>query len=140
MQTQLHPYLSFRDNTRQAMEFYQSVFGGELTINTYKEFNASEDPTEDDKVMHAMLVANSGITFMAADTPKSIELKIGDNFSLTLNGDNEEELRGYWQKLLEGGRQTMPLDKAPWGDTFGMLIDQFGIHWMVDITPRQAQV
>ena|SRR5882672_6631537 len=135
MQSQLNPYLSFRDNARQAMEFYKTVFGGQLTINTFDQFNPAADPAESGKVMHAMLVADNGIAFMAADTPSSMELKEGTNFSMSLSGDNEEELRGYWEKLLEGGKQTMPLEKAPWGDTFGMLIDKFGIHWMINISP-----
>ena len=72
MQTRLNPYLSFKDNAREAMEFYRSVFGGKLTVNTFKEFHASEDPGEDDKIMHAMLEAENGIVFMAADTPNAM--------------------------------------------------------------------
>ncbi|MGH7196306.1 MAG: VOC family protein [Candidatus Saccharimonadales bacterium] len=136
MQTRLNPYLSFRDNTREAMEFYKTVFGGELTLSPYKEFNASQDPSEDDKIMHAMLEAKNGITFMAADTPNAMQYTPGTNMSMSLSGDNEEELRGYWDKLSEGATITMPLEKAPWGDTFGMLTDKFGIQWMVDIAPK----
>ncbi len=139
MSSQLNPYIGFKDNTREAMEFYQTVFGGELTINTFKEFGASQDPTEDNKVMHAMLVAPNGIMFMASDTPNSMEYKPGATISMSLSGPDEAELRGYWEKLLEGGQQTMPLEKAPWGDTFGMLTDKFGICWMIDIGPAQPQ-
>lgn len=137
MQTRLNPYLGFKDNARQAMEFYQSVFGGKLDINTFKEFHASEDPSEDNKVMHAMLEAENGITFMASDTPSSMEYKVGAAISMSLSGDNEEEIRGYYDKLIEGGNVTMPLEKAPWGDTFGMLVDKFGVQWMVNIAPKQ---
>jgi PhnB protein len=136
--TRLNPYLNFRDNTKDAMEFYKTVFGGKLTMSTYKEFHASEDPSEDNKIMHAQLEAENGIVFMAADTPNKMEYKPGQNFSMSLSGDNEEELRGYWTKLLAGGTQTMPLEKAPWGDTFGMLVDKFGISWMVNITAKKA--
>lgn len=133
MKTQLNPYLSFKDNAREAMEFYQTVFGGKLDLNTFKEFNASEDPSEDDKIMHSQLEADNGIVFMAADTPSSMEYKPGTTMSMSLSGDDEEELRGYWDKLAEGGTVTMPLEKAPWGDTFGMLKDKFGVDWMVNI-------
>ena len=134
----LNPYISFKDNARQAMEFYKTVFGGNLTISTYKEFHASQDPAEDNKVMHAMLVAENGITFMAADTPNSMGYQEGANISMSLSGDNEAELRGYWDKLVTGGKVTMPFEKAPWGDTFGMLTDQFGINWMVNVNTPKA--
>jgi PhnB protein len=138
VQTRLNPYLNFRDNARTAMEFYKSVFGGKLDINTFKEFNASQDPSEDQKVMHSMLEADNGITFMAADTPNSMEYQPGTNISMSLSGDDEAELRGYFEKLSAGGTVVMPLEKAPWGDTFGMLTDKFGIQWMVNIAGQAA--
>jgi PhnB protein len=138
MPTQLNPYLSFKDNARQAMEFYQSVFGGKLTMNTFKEFHASDDPNEGDKIMHAMLEAENGITFMASDTPNQIEYRPGANISMSLSGDNETELRAYFEKLSVGGTVTMPLEKAPWGDTFGMCSDRFGVNWMVNVAGRQV--
>ena len=133
MQTRLNPYLSFRDNAREAMEFYRSVFGGKLTVNTFKEFHASEDPSEDDKIMHAMLEAENGIVFMAADTPNGMVYRPGANISMSLSGDDEKELRSYFEKLSAGGKIVMPLEKAPWGDTFGMCTDRFGVDWMVNV-------
>ena len=138
MQSRLNPYLSFRDTAREAMEFYQTVFGGKLDVHTFKEFHASETPDEDNLIMHAMLEADNGITFMASDTPALMEYKPGSNVSLSLSGDNEAELRSYWDKLAEGGTVTMPLEKAMWGDTFGMLTDKFGVMWMVNIaSPKE---
>lgn len=134
MQSQLNPYISFRDKARTAMEFYQTVFGGKLDMNTFKEWHASEDPSEDDKIMHAMLVADNGITFMAADTPNSMEYQEGSNISMSLSGNDEAQLSGYFEKLSAGGEIQQPLEKAPWGDSFGMLVDKFGISWMVNIT------
>lgn len=134
----LNPYLNFKDSTRQAMQFYQSVFGGKLTLSTFKEFHASQDPSEDDKIMHAMLVAENGITFMAADTPNHMEYRPGTNFNMSLSGENEAELKSYFQKLSAGGTITMPLEKAPWGDTFGMCTDKFGISWLVNISAPKA--
>jgi len=52
MKSQLNPYLSFRDNAREAMEFYKDVFGGKITISTFKEYHASKDPAEDNLIMH----------------------------------------------------------------------------------------
>src|SRR5436305_7446139 len=133
MQTKLNPYLNFRDNTREAMEFYRSVFGGRLELSTFEEYQASQDPSEAHKIMHSMLEAENGITFMAADTPNSMEYRAGTNMSMSLSGDNEAELKAYFEKLATGGRVIMPLEKAPWGDSFGMCTDKFGIQWMVNI-------
>lgn len=137
MQSRLNPYLSFKDNARQAMEFYKSVFGGKLVSSTFKEYHVSSDPAEDDKIMHSMLEADNGMIFMAADTPSSMEFSTGSRMRMSLSGDNEEELRSYWDKLAVGGTVKMPLDKSPWGDTFGMLTDQFGIDWMVNISGKK---
>jgi len=139
MQTRLNPYLSFKDNTRDAMEFYRTVFGGKLEMNTFKELNASKDPSEDDKIMHSQLEADNGITIMASDTPDRMDYNPGNNFNMSLSGDNEAELRGYYEKLVEGGTVTMPLEKAIWGDTFGMCIDKFGVQWLVNISPPPSQ-
>lgn len=137
MRSTLNPYLSFRDNAREAMEFYQTVFGGELRMQTFGDFHASQDPAEDNKIMHAMLTADNGIVFMAADTPNSMEYHPGSNISMSLSGDNEAELAGYYKKLLVGGTLGMPLEKAPWGDTFGMLTDKFGVSWLVNIAGQK---
>ena len=133
MSTQLSPYLSFRDNANEAMEFYQSLFGGELTSSTLAEFHASDDPAEQDKIMHSMLTTKGGMVLMASDTPNRMDYTPGNNYSLSLSGEDEVELRGYWEKLSAGGSITMPLGPAPWGDKFGMCTDKFGVNWMVDI-------
>jgi PhnB protein len=137
MTTRLNPYLNFRDTTRQAMEFYHSVFGGELNVSTFAEMHASADPAEQDKIMHSMLVTDQGLTLMAADTPNSMEYTTGNNFAVSLSGEDEGELRGYWDKLSDGATITMPLEKAPWGDIFGMCIDRFGVSWLVNISAGQ---
>ena len=138
MQSNLNPYLSFKDNTREAMEFYKTVFGGKLLMNTFKELHASQDPSEDNLIMHSVLEADNGITFMASDTPNRMEYRTGTNFSMSLSGDNEAELTAYYEKLAVGGNETMPLQKAVWGDTFGMLVDKFGVAWLVNITGQKA--
>ena len=137
MQTKLNPYLSFKDNTRAAMEFYKTVFGGKLEMSTFKDFNASQDPSEDNQIIHSILEADNGITFMASDTPDRMEYKVGTNYTMSLSGDNEAELKGYFEKLSTDGNVTMPLGKSPWGDTFGMLTDKFGVPWLVNIAGQK---
>ena len=138
MSVQLNPYLSFRDNAREAMEFYRSVFGGELRVNTFKEYNASSDPSEDDLVMHAQLEGEHGVVFMGSDTPRRMEYKPGSNFSMSLCGDDDAVLSGWFSKLADGGTVTMPLEKAMWGDTFGMVVDRYGVNWLVNISGSAA--
>jgi PhnB protein len=136
MPSTLNPYLNFRDKTREAMEFYRSVFGGKLELSTFKDYHASQDPSEDNKIMHAVLTGENGITFMAADTPNRMDYKPGTNFSMSLSGNDEAELRRYFDKLSAGGKVTMPLGRAPWGDTFGMVADKFGVSWLVNIAAK----
>lgn len=139
MTVKLNSYISFNGNAKEAIEFYKSIFGGQVLMDTFDSY-ASEMPMSDadkGKIMHAYLKGDNGIEIMASDTPSSMPFQSGGQISLTLNGDDEEKLRGYWDKLGEGGQVTMPLDKAPWGDTFGMLVDKFGINWMIDIGPVQ---
>lgn len=139
MATQFNPYLAFRDSAREAMEFYRSVFGGELSVSTFADFQASADPSENDKVMHSMLTAESGFVLMASDTPNGMDYTPGTNFSLSLSGDDETRLRAWWDALGEGGRIDMPLERAPWGDLFGMCTDRFGVAWMVSIGDRKGE-
>lgn len=135
MTTRLNPYLSFRDNAKEAMEFYQSVFGGKLEMSTFEEFHTSEDPAELQKIMHAMLTTGSGLVLMGSDTPNSMEFTRGTDHTVSLSGEDEAELTGYWNKLSDGGQVSMPLNKAPWGDVFGMCTDKFGVPWLVNISP-----
>ena len=137
MAARLNPYLSFRDDAREAMQFYESVFGGTLTLSTFGEFGASGTP-EADKVMHAQLETPGGLTLMASDTPAEMEHRPGTTIAVSLSGDDAEELRGYWRALSEGGTVSVPLEKQMWGDEFGMCTDQFGIPWMVNIAGTSA--
>ena len=137
MPSRLNPYVNFDGNTREAMEFYKDVFGGELVINTFGEYGES-DPALADKTMHAQLETERGFTLMASDGPPGTELKVGDNISISLSGDDADELHGYWDKLSDGGTVTMPLEKQMWGDEFGMCVDRFGLPWMVNIAGTSA--
>jgi PhnB protein len=134
MATRLNPYIAFNGNAREAMEFYHSVFGGSLAVNTFGEFGPPPPGVDADGIMHAMLETGSGYTLMASDLPPGATHNPGDNISVSLSGDDDDELRGYWEKLSAGGTVAMPLEKQMWGDVFGMCTDQFGIAWMVNIT------
>lgn len=136
MSVVLSPYLSFRDNAREAMEFYQTVFGGDLTVSTFRDFHMQEEPSELDKVMHSQLTAPGGITLMAADTPNRMDHTPGGAITISLSGDDEPTLRGYWDRLSDGANISQQLSQAPWGDWFGQLVDRFGVAWMMDISAQ----
>src|SRR3712207_1793647 len=122
----------------EAMEFYKDVFGGNLTVNTFGDYGTQGD--EANKVMHAQRETDNGFTLMAADTPDGMPRNPGDNITISLSGDDAEQLRGYWQKLSEGGNVTMPMEKQMWGDEFGMCTDRFGVPWMVDIVSPEPSL
>lgn len=131
----LNPYLAFPSTTRQAMEFYKSVFGGTLTMQTFGEAPMDMPEGKDDLILHAMLESDS-LTLMASDGQKDADIVSGTNISLSLSGTDEAKLTQYFEKLSEGGTVGEPLVKAPWGDMFGMLTDKYGIHWMINISPQ----
>lgn len=134
MPSRLNPYISFNGEARQAMEFYRSVFGGTLTMNTFGEFGEKGDVA--DKIMHSMLETDSGFTLMCSDTPPGMEYKPGNNISVSVSGEDAGELRGYWDKLSADGKVSVPLERQMWGDVFGMCTDRFGITWLVNISDQ----
>ncbi|GLY00618.1 MULTISPECIES: VOC family protein [Actinoplanes] len=132
MASRLNPYLSFDGDARAAMEYYREVFGGELTLSTFGQFG-SPDPAIADKVMHAQLTTPQGYTLMGSDTPPGMAFHPGDTITVSLSGDDGDELRGAWAKLSDGGTVKVPLEKQMWGDEFGQLVDRFGVPWMVNV-------
>jgi PhnB protein len=135
--SRLNPYISFSGNAREAMEFYQSVFGGTLTTSTFGEFGMAESGIAD-QIMHSQLETDSGYFLMCADTPPGMPYTPGGAITVSLSGDDGGELRGYWAKLSEGGEITTPLEKQMWGDEFGSLTDRFGVAWLVNIGQPQG--
>ncbi|MCE7010435.1 VOC family protein [Kibdelosporangium philippinense] len=133
MASRLNPYISYNGDARQAMEFYASVLGGELVLNTFGEFGMAGTPQEN-QIMHGQLETPKGYTLMASDTPPGMNYNPGTNITVSLSGDDADDLRGYFEALAEGGTVTVPLEKQMWGDEFGSLVDKFGINWMVNIT------
>lgn len=128
----LNPYLNFDGTAREALEFYREVFGGELSMNTFGEFGHAEEPFAD-KIMHGNLKTDQGYTLMCSDLPPGMEHQPGTNITVSISGDESEPLRGFFEKLADGGSIQVPLAKQPWGDKFGQCTDRFGIQWMVDI-------
>ena len=138
MPVTLNPYLNFRGTAREALEFYQAIFGGTLNVSTFADFQASEEPSEADLVMHGRLDGPDGLTLMAADVPQRMEYRGISGVSVSISGDDDATLRGYWERLSEGATVQEPLEVAPWGDAFGMLVDRFGVSWLVNISGAAA--
>jgi PhnB protein len=137
MASRLNPYVTFLDNAQEAMEFYKSVFGGNLTLSTFGEYGAADAPFAD-KIMHGMLETDKGFTLMGADTPPGMKRTPGDNITVSLSGDDADELREYWGRLSDGGTVSVPLEKQMWGDEFGACVDRYGIPWMVNVVSPQV--
>ena len=134
MQTRLNPYISFDKEASEAIDFYQSIFGGKIEKTSFKDGGMPHELADAEKIMHAMLTADNDMVLMASDAPSGMERDKGSSISISLSGDNQEELQGYYEKLSEGGEKTLPLEKAPWGDWFGMCTDKYGVSWMVNIS------
>jgi len=137
MTSRLNPYLNFNGNARQALQFYQSAFGGELNLNTFADFGAKDSP-DADRIMHGQLETDAGYKIMAADVTSDMEYHPVAGCSVSLSGDDADALHGYWDKLSAGGTTTMPMQKQSWGDEFGMCVDGFGVPWLVNISQPQA--
>jgi PhnB protein len=136
MAMRLNPYINFRDQARDALQFYHQVLGGDMTMTTFAEGGMAQDPAEGEKIMHGQIDTPDGFTLMVSDTPPGMPLAQDGNIAISLSGDDEPDLRRYWDGLADGGQVALPLEKAPWGDTFGMVRDRFGINWMVNILGR----
>ena len=137
MTSRLNPYLNFNGNARQALELYASVFGGNLSLNTFAQLGAADSP-DAERIMHGMLETDAGYTIMGADITSDMEYHPMTGFSVSLSGDDADILRGYWEKLSASGTATMPLQRQVWGDEFGMCVDEFGVSWLVNIAQPQA--
>lgn len=128
MTTQFEPYLYFKSECRDAITFYQSVFGGDLEIRTFGEFGMEGDP---DKVLNASLSISEGLVLQASDVTVGSTARTGG--SISISGDDEATLRGWFEALGDGGEIHMPLEKQMWGDLFGQCADRFGITWLVNV-------
>jgi PhnB protein len=134
MAMKLNPYLTFNGDAREAMELYQRVLGGELVISTFGEYGAPEG-VDPQGVMHANLETEAGFTIMASDNAPGAPDVSGDRASISISGpaSDAEAMRRYFEGLSDGGQVAMPLEKQMWGDEFGLVVDRFGVPWMVNI-------
>ena len=140
----INPYLNFNGNTEEAFNFYRAVFGGEFTtLQRFKDTpEADRVPASDkEKIMHVSLPIGKGNVLMATDALESMghALTVGNNFSIAVNAESEEEADKLFSGLSAGGQVTLPLQKAFWGAYFGMLADKFGIQWMVNYDYNQKK-
>ena len=134
MTTYLNPYLGFRGQAREAMTFYQSVFGGRLDVMTFADQGGMGVPeSEADQVMHSALTVSDTLLLMGSDVPSHMDGEI-HNGRIALSGDDVDTLRAWFAGLSDGGTVNVPLEKAPWGDWFGDLDDKYGVGWMVNIS------
>ncbi|HEY3955078.1 MAG TPA: VOC family protein [Streptosporangiaceae bacterium] len=131
MSSRLNPYLTFSGNAREALDFYASVFGGNLSTMKYGDMG--RQGPDADRVMHGQLETDAGYTIMAADISSDMQPSPISGITVSISGDDGAALRGYWEKLSAGGTVNMPLEKQAWGDEFGMCVDRFGVPWVIDI-------
>jgi PhnB protein len=130
MTVNVNPYLTFNGNCREAMEFYRTVLGGDLTVNTFGEFGG--DPSVADKVMHAMLIGGKG-ALMASDTAPGMPFNPGNTMTISVSGEAGDGLEDVWSKVSDGGQVHVPFEKQMWGDFFGQCVDKYGVPWMVNV-------
>ena len=127
-------HLNFRGDARAALAFYQSVFGGQLTIVTYADAHAVQNPAEAEQVMWGQVAAENGFNVMAYDVPSRLKWNAGEiPFFVSVRGADAEEIRGYWEKLAEGAAIVQALAPAGWSPLYGMLKDRFGVTWVLDV-------
>ena len=132
----VNPYLNFAGNTREAMTYYQGIFGGELVISTFADYGMDHMPA--DGVMHARL-SNGVLTLMASDAMPGAEATWGGTRNyIAFMGDDVETMTLWYEALAADGTPGMPLARQVWGDMYGDVKDKYGIEWMVNISAAQG--
>jgi PhnB protein len=127
-------HLNFRGQAREALAFYQSVFGGNLMLVTHKEIYPSFAPEEADHIAFGQVESAAGFRIMAFDVPASRPYAPGDSaLFVSVRGTDGDELTSYWNRLADGGTTLQPLAPSAWSPLYGMLKDRFGITWVLDI-------
>ncbi len=134
MTTDLSAYIHFDGKTREAMEFYQSVFGGDLALERYGTYGLSSNPDDCDKIIYGVLHSPQGFVLRGTDYLRTGDSpQMGNRWALCLNGDDRELLLRCWEALAAGATVLAPLALAAWGDQNGTLRDRYGITWIVNI-------
>lgn len=138
MTTAITPHLNFQGNARQALSFYHSVFGGELSIVTYANAEKAEDASSPDDVIWGQVRNETGFRMMAYDVQTSKSWNPGENaFYMVLESNTTTELTGYWDKLAESAEILQPLLPSPWSSLYGMLKDNFGTVWVCSVASSE---
>jgi PhnB protein len=128
-------HLNFRGDARPALEFYRSVFGGELAVVSYRDAHSVQDPAEADQVMWGQVQGDNGIHVMAYDVPSSLPYDAGVNaVFVSVRGKDAGEISAHWKRLSEGATIVQDLGPAAWSPLYGMLKDRFGVTWVLDVT------
>jgi PhnB protein len=134
----LNPYVRYNNaKCKEAFTFYQSILGGELFFQTAGESPMAKDiePEKHGLVMHAQL-KGPGFILFGSDMMRDVA-KVGDNFSLSLNYEDDKDYKTHFEKLSEGGEVFMPLEEVFWGAVFGMVTDKYGIEWMFNYEKKK---
>jgi PhnB protein len=127
-------HINLRGTARHALAFYQSVFGGQIAMITYKDAGNVQDPADADHVMWGQVDAPNGFRVMAYDVPVATPWNQGENaYFVSVRGDAAEEIASLWKKLSDGATVLSPLEKAQWSPLYGMLKDRFGVVWVLDV-------
>ncbi len=128
------PHLNFRGQAREALAFYQSVFGGAVMIATHSQAYPSFPPEEADLVAFGQVESEEGFRIMAYDVPAARPYDAGiAPLFVSVRGTDTDELTRLWNGLAEGAVVIQPLAPSTWAPLFGMLTDRFGITWVMDI-------
>ena len=134
MSVTVTPHLNFRGDARAALEFYRSVFGGELAVITYQDAGAVTDPAAADQVMWGQVASEAGFRVMAYDVPAATDWEPGViPFFASVRGADAAEISRYWGRLAEGATVVAPLAPSAWAPLYGMLTDRFGVTWVLDV-------
>lgn len=122
-------YLAFDGNCREAFDFYKKCFGGELFMMKFSEAPGGAPKGAEDRLMHAAL-RNGGALLMASDTMPGMPFSKGNNFSVTIACENNDEVDRYCHAISENGKVTMQPQETFWAHRFAGCTDRFGVNWM----------
>jgi PhnB protein len=134
MPREITPYLIFDGACRDAMTFYEQVLGGTLDISTYGQTDPTAAAEDKDKVIHARLESGNTV-LMASDSGKGMPVRDGDDVWLSLQCGAPSEVDALYAELSVGGQTPQPPHDAFWGTRFAMLVDRFGVQWMLNSDP-----
>lgn len=141
--TNITAYFNFPGNTEEAMLFYQSVMGGEVSTSRYRDVPGGEKmaPDDQEKILHMALTTKGGVVIMATDSLASMKqtVSFGNNLHLCIQAESEKEVDKLFADLSAGGKVEMPVNKTFWGAYFGMCKDKYGVQWMINYTYQQQK-